>query len=67
MALTKKEKVQLVKEYEQLLKDSENAIVLGYEAVPVSVSVAMRKEFRQNGAMYKVVKKKVFARAAKEM
>ena len=67
MALTKKEKVQLVKEYEQLLKDSENAIVLGYEAIPVSVSVAMRKEFRQSGALYKVVKKKVFARAAEEI
>jgi len=67
MALTKKEKIKLVKDYEQLLKDSENAIVVNYEAIPVSTSVAMRKEFRQVGALYKVVKKKVFAKAVENL
>ena len=67
MALTKKEKIQLVKDYEQLLKDSENAIVVNYEAIPVSVSVAMRKEFKHSGALYKVIKKKVFAKAVENL
>jgi len=67
MALTKKEKIQLVKDYEQLLKDAENAIVVNYEAIPVSVSVAMRKEFKKTGALFKVVKKKVFAKAAENL
>ena len=58
MTLTRKEKIQLVKSYEQLLKDAENAIVINYEAIPVSVSVAMRREFKKTGALYKVVKKR---------
>ena len=63
MALTKKEKIQLASEYEQLIKDSDNMVVVNYEAIPVSISVAMRKQFKQEGANYRVVKKKVFARA----
>jgi ribosomal protein L10 len=46
MALTKKEKIHLVSEYEQLIKDADNMVVLSYEAIPVSASVAMRKQFR---------------------
>ena len=46
MALTKKEKVKLLSDYEQLIKDAENLVVLNYEAIPVSDSVAMRKQFR---------------------
>ena len=65
MALTKKEKVQLVSDYEQLIKDADNMVVVNYEAIPVSASVAMRKQFRNEWALYKVVKKKVFALAAK--
>jgi len=67
MALTKKEKVKLVKDYESLLKDAENVIVIAYEAIPVSVSVAMRKEFKKEGSMYKVVKKRVFAKALENL
>ena len=67
MALTKKEKVKLVKDYEQLLKDAENAIVVNYEAIPVSTSVAMRKEFKKAGALFKVVKKRVFAKAVQNL
>jgi len=63
MALTKKDKIVLVNEYEQLIKDSTNLVVLGYEAIPVSESVSMRKQFRDEDALYKVVKKKVFLRA----
>jgi len=65
MALTKKEKVKLLSDYEQLIKDAENLVVLNYEAIPVSDSVAMRKQFRNEWALYKVVKKKVFVLAAK--
>ena len=65
MALTKKEKVQLVSEYEQLIKDADNMVVLNYEAIPVSASVAMRKQFKTEWALYKVVKKKVFTLAVK--
>ena len=67
MALTKKKKIQLVKYYEQLLKDAENVIVVNYEAIPVSVSVAMRKEFKKAGSLYKVVKKKVFVKAVENL
>lgn len=63
MALTKKDKIVLVSEYEQLIKDSTNLVVLGYEAISVSESVSMRKQFREEDALYKVVKKKVFLRA----
>jgi len=63
MALTKKEKIRLVSEYEQLIDDSNNMVVLWYDAIPVSESVAMRKQFRAEGSIYKVVKKKVFSRA----
>jgi len=63
MALTKKDKIRLLSEYEQLIKDSVNMVVLWYEAIPVSESVVMRKQFRNNWATYKVVKKKVFSRA----
>jgi len=66
MALTKKEKIHLVSEYEQLIKDADNMVVLSYEAIPVSASVAMRKQFRAEWALYKVVKKKVFALAAEK-
>ena len=67
MALTKKDKIRLVNEYEQLIKDSVNMVVLWYTAIPVSESVAMRKQFRSNGATYKVVKKKVFSRAIEKI
>ena len=63
MALTKKEKRQLVESYEQLIKEADNIVVVNYESISVSTSVAMRKQFKQEGAFYKVVKKKVFARA----
>jgi len=66
MALTKKEKVNLVGEYEQLIQEAENIVVLNYEAITVSASVAMRKQFRNEWALYKVVKKKVFALAAEK-
>jgi len=66
MALTKKEKVKLLNEYEQLIKDADNMVVVNYEAIPVSASVAMRKQFRNEQALYKVVKKKVFALAAEK-
>ena len=46
MALTKKEKIQLVNEYEQLINEAENIVVLNYDAITVSDSVAMRKQFR---------------------
>jgi len=67
MALTKKEKIKLLENYVQLLKSSENAIVLSYEAIPVSVSVSMRKEFKKFGSLYKVVKKRVFAMAVEKV
>ena len=66
MALTKKEKAQLVNEYEQLINDAENIVVLNYDAITVSDSVAMRKQFRKEWALYKVVKKRVFALAAEK-
>jgi len=66
MALTKKEKIQLVSDYEQLIKDADNMVVLNYEAIPVSASVAMRKQFKNEWALYKVVKKKVFALAVEK-
>ena len=66
MALTKKQKIQLVADYEQLIKDADNIVVLSHEAIPVSVSVDLRKEFKREGSAYKVVKKKVFARALEQ-
>jgi len=66
MALTKKEKIQLVNEYEQLIDEAENIVVLNYDAITVSDSVAMRKQFRNEWALYKVVKKRVFAIAAEK-
>jgi large subunit ribosomal protein L10 len=66
MALTKKEKIQLVAEYEDLIKNADNIVVLSYEAIPVSVAVELRKEFKVNDSTYKVVKKKVFARALEQ-
>jgi len=67
MVLTKKDKVKLVKEYETLLNDVENVIVISYNSISVSESVFMRKQFRSQWALYKVVKKQVFAIAAKNL
>ena len=63
MPLTKKEKILLAKNYEALVKNAKNVIVLSYKAIPVSVSVSMRKEFKKEGSLYKVVKKTVFVKA----
>ena len=65
MALTKKDKVKLVEDYESLLKDAENVIVLWYNSISVKESVSMRKQFRKQWALYKVVKKRVFVMALK--
>ena len=67
MALTRKDKIKLVEEYEALLKDVENIIVLWYNSISVKESVSMRKQFRNQWALYKVVKKNVFAIAAKNL
>ena len=67
MALTKKDKVKLVEDYEALLKDTENVIVLWYNSIPVSESASMRKQFRSQWALYKVVKKRVFAMSVKNI
>ena len=60
MSLTKKDKIKLVSEYEKLIKDSLNLVVLWYDAITVSKSFSIRKQFRIENALYKVVKKKVF-------
>jgi len=67
MALTKKEKIKLVEDYEKLIWDVENLIVMNYDAIPVSVSVSLRKELKKNSALYKVVKKRVFVKALEKL
>ncbi len=67
MALTRKDKIKLVEEYEALLKETENIVILSYDCISVSESVALRKQFRSQWALYKVVKKNVFARAANNL
>lgn len=67
MALTRKDKIKLVKDYETLLKDTKNVIVLWYDCIPVSESIILRKQFRSQWALYKVVKKNVFARAVSNL
>lgn len=65
MALTRKKKTELLSEYELLLKDTENIVALWYSNITVSESVSMRKQFKDQGALYKVVKKNIFAIAVK--
>lgn len=65
MALTRKKKVELLAEYEALLKNTENIVALWYSNITVSESVFMRKQFKSQWALYKVVKKNIFAIAVK--
>ena len=67
MPLTKKEKILLAKNYEALIKNAKNVIVLSYKAIPVPASVRMRKEFKKEGSLYKVVKKTVFVKALENL
>jgi large subunit ribosomal protein L10 len=66
MALTRKEKVKLFKEYDNLVENNRTMIVVSYNAIPVNTIVKMRKEFKEKVVVYKVVKKRVFVKVLEE-
>jgi len=66
MALTRKQKGQVVDEYKKLLQDAKNVVIMNQKSIPVNEVVKLRKGVAEGGGKLKVVKKRLFLRALEE-
>ena len=66
MAITKEKKQDLIKQYVQDLQDAKNLVLIKESALPVTTSTNVRKEIRDQGGKFNVIRKKLFLRALKE-
>jgi large subunit ribosomal protein L10 len=65
MALTKKEKDEVIAEVSDLLKSSKMTVVAKYQATTVKAMQALRKDARESGTKVKVVKNRLVIQALK--
>jgi large subunit ribosomal protein L10 len=65
MALTKKEKDEVIAEVGDLLKSSKMTIVAKYQGTTVKAMQSLRKDARENGTKVKVVKNRLVIQALK--
>ncbi len=66
MALTKKQKQELVKKYATMLSQSETTVAVQQDKIPVPVFSRIRSDIRAAWGQLMVVKKKVLLRAAQD-
>ena len=66
MALTKKQKQELLKKYAMMLSQSETTVTVQQNKIPVPVLSKIRNDIRAAGGQLVVVKKKILLRAAQE-
>lgn len=60
-------KKQLVEDIKASLSDAKSIIFVDYRGITVSEDTALRKEFRENGVSYRVLKNRLLTRALEEM
>ena len=64
---TKAEKVQIIEELKDRLKNSKSAIFVDYRGLTVEEANSLRKQFREAGVVYKVYKNTLIEIAAREL
>jgi len=67
MALSRKEKEQLVEDLSQLLHEQPALVVFSFQTLTVANSSALRRELRKSGGTLRVVKKRLFRRIAERV
>ncbi|SHF82651.1 LSU ribosomal protein L10P [Caldanaerobius fijiensis DSM 17918] len=65
--LNKAEKAQIVQELKEKLSTAQAAILVDYKGINVEEDTKLRRELRQSGVEYKVVKNTLLSIAAKEL
>ncbi len=63
MALKKEKKVELVKEFSDILGNAESVVFVSFNKLLVADSNKMRRELQKEGVLYKVTKKTLLKRA----
>jgi large subunit ribosomal protein L10 len=63
MAITKEKKQEVLAKLEDVKKDSEGIVFVGFKGLPVAESTAMRRALREEGVGYLVAKKTLIGRA----
>ena len=66
MPLIKSDKIKLAKEYQEMVSDYSNVVVLSYDSIPVNEINKLRQEVGAVGWEYKVVKKRVLAKSLQD-
>ncbi|WP_026486981.1 50S ribosomal protein L10 [Caldanaerobius polysaccharolyticus] len=64
--LSREEKARMVEELKERLSSAQAAILVDYKGINVEDDTKLRRELRQAGVEYKVVKNTLLSRAAKE-
>ncbi len=65
MALTKDKKNEIVSSVGQLLADSKLTVISAYQGTPVKAMQQLRRQGRDNGTVFKVVKNRLVVQALK--
>ncbi len=66
MAITKKKKQDLIKQYVQDLQEAKNLVIFQQSGLSVATDADIRREVRETEWKYNVVRKRLFLRALKE-
>lgn len=66
MAISKAKKQDLVKQYDSLLKDAANVVVIKQSWIPVNEQNKLRMEVKRAGGSYQVTKKRLLIRTIAE-
>ena len=62
MAITKTKKVELVAEFDAKIKDANSLVFVQFKKLPVKETIQMRRDLRNAGVGYKVIKKTLMKR-----
>jgi large subunit ribosomal protein L10 len=66
MAITKDKKKQLIKQYVEDLKSSNNTVIVQQKSIPVRAANQLRKDMVGTDGKFNVIRKRLFLRAAKD-
>ena len=66
MAISKAKKQQLVKQYDSLLSDAANVVIIKQSGIPVNEQNKLRMEVKRAGGSYQVTKKRLLIRTIAE-
>lgn len=67
MPLYKADKIKLVEDYKKMIQNAKWIVVFSYDKIPVNEINMIRKDMYKLEAIYKVIKKRIFLRAIKEV